>query len=307
MKLNFDDLYQIESGASQKKIYRFKNNKEKTIVVDFTYNINDFVSFLDVHKFLSNINISIPKIFETDIIKKIIIMEDFGDLRYDKLIKTLDLKEILLDAVNCIVEIQNSKKVAFPSNFKKYNFSSFMTEISEFAEYYLPLSNSSANYADDFFYIWRTEFENINFNWDSFVHKDFELSNLMYLQDRSGHLKCGVIDFQNAFIGFLGWDLFSLLENPRIFFNKKYNNELIEYFYKNTKQKLSFKEFLLQYYFLNTARQTRIIGRWINLDKNYINNKYSKFLEITIKRLQNSLFNLKNQKLINLYDKILIK
>ena len=99
----------------------------------------------------------------------------------------------------------------------------------------------------------------------------------------------------------------SLLENPRIFFNKKYNNELIEYFYKNTKQKLSFKEFLLQYYFLNTARQTRIIGRWINLDIKNKNNIYSKFLDITIRRLQNSLFHLQNQKLTNLYDKLLKK
>ena len=54
MNLNFDDLYQIESGLSQKKIYRFKNNKEKKIVVDFSYETKQFVSFLDVHKFLKN-------------------------------------------------------------------------------------------------------------------------------------------------------------------------------------------------------------------------------------------------------------
>jgi len=307
MELNFDDLYQIKSGASRKKIFRFKNNKERKIVVDFSYNINDFVSFLDVHKFLSNINISIPEIFETDQNNNIIIMEDFGNLRYDKLIISLDPKEILLDAVNCIIEIQNSKKIEISSNFNKYSFSSFREDIGEFAKYYLPLNHSSSNDADEFFYTWKTEFENINFNWDSFVHKDFELSNLMYLQEREGHLKCGILDFQNAFIGFAGWDLFSLLENPRIFFNEKYNTELVEYFHKNTNQKLALKEFLLQYYFLNTARQTRIIGRWINLDIKNKNNIYSKFLDITIRRLQNSLFHLQNQKLTNLYDKLLKK
>ena len=45
MKLNFNDLYQIKSGASQKKIYRFKNRKEGKIVVDFSYNFNDYLSF----------------------------------------------------------------------------------------------------------------------------------------------------------------------------------------------------------------------------------------------------------------------
>lgn len=307
MNLNFDDLYQIESGLSQKKIYRFKNNKEKKIVVDFSYETKQFVSFLDVHKFLSNINISIPKIFETDINKKIIIMEDFGDNRFDKLINSIDPKEILIDAINSLIEIQNTQKPIVNKFLKKYDFSSFEIEIAEFADFYLPINNISKDVVDEFFYVWKSEFDNFNFNWDSFVHKDFELSNLIYLPQRDGHLKCGIIDFQNAFIGFSGWDVFSLLENPRIYFVEKYNDELVEYFFDNTNQNLSFSEFLLQYYFLNTARQTRIIGRWINLDKKYNINDYSKYLDVTVQRLQKSLYNLQNEKLSKLYEKIIVK
>ena len=248
MKLNFNDLYQIKSGASQKKIYRFKNRKEGKIVVDFSYNFNDYLSFLQVHNFLSRINISIPKIFDAD--NNIIIMEDFGDKRYDKLINSRNAKELLIAAVNTIIEIQNSSKSTMNKILKKYNFSSFKEEIGEFADLYLPTKNYSHEKVDEFFYIWQTEFNNINFIWDSFVHKDFELSNLMYLPKKHGHLKCGVLDFQNAFIGFTGWDLFSLLENPRIYFNDQYNNELVKYFFDNTNQKMNLKEFLKQYYFL---------------------------------------------------------
>ena len=291
----------------KKKIYRFKNNKGKKIVVDFSYETKQFVSFLDVHKFLSNINISIPKIFETDINKKIIIMEDFGDNRFDKLINSIDPKEILIDAINSLIEIQNTQKPIVNKFLKKYDFSSFEIEIAEFADFYLPINNISKDVVDEFFYVWKSEFDNFNFKWDSFVHKDFELSNLMYLPQRDGHLKCGIIDFQNAFIGFSGWDVFSLLENPRIYFAEKYNDELVEYFFDNTNQNLSFSEFLLQYYFLNTARQTRIIGRWINLDKKYNINDYSKYLDVTVQRLQKSLYNLKNEKLSKLYEKIIVK
>ena len=307
MNLNFDDLYQIEGGSSQKKIYRFKNNKEKNIVVDFSSETKQFVSFLDVHKFLSNINISIPTIFETDINKKIIIMEDFGVSRYDKLINSIDPKEILIDAINSLIEIQNTQKPIVNKFLKKYDFSSFEIEIAEFADFYLPINNISKDVVDEFFYVWKSEFDNLNFNWDSFVHKDFELSNLMYLPQRDGHLKCGILDFQNAFIGFSGWDVFSLLENPRIFFKDKYNDELVEYFFNNTNQNLPFSEFLLQYYFLNTARQTRIIGRWINLDKKNNSNDYSKYLDVTVQRLQKSLYNLQNEKLSKLYEKIIVK
>jgi aminoglycoside/choline kinase family phosphotransferase len=145
----------------------------------------------------------------------------------------------------------------------------------------------------------------MNFNWNSFVHKDFELSNLIYLHNREDHLKCGILDYQNAFVGFSGWDMFSLLENPRIYFDDKYNDELIEYFFNNTNQDLSFDEFLTQYYFLNTARQSRIIGRWINLDKKNKNNNYLKYLDVTTKRLKKSLHHLQNQKLSKLYSKVM--
>jgi aminoglycoside/choline kinase family phosphotransferase len=305
MKFNFDELYQLESGASQKKIYRFKNTNKKGVVVDFSYNYKDFDSFLEVSKFLSTINISVPKIFDIDENKHLILMEDFGNNRYDNIINSTNLKELMYNSINTLIEIQNTSQSITKYNLETYNFSLFKIEIAEFVNFYLPFKNISKSIADEFFVIWNSEFENLNFNWNSFVHKDFELSNLMYLQNRKGHLKCGILDYQNAFIGFSGWDMFSLLENPRIYFDDKYNDELIEYFYNNTNQNISYSEFLIQYYFLNTARQSRIIGRWINLDKKNKKNNYSMYLDVTIKRLKKSLHYLQNDKLSKLYSKVI--
>ncbi len=307
MKFNLDNLYQIESGASHKKIYRFKNQNKGKVVVDFSYNHEDYLAFLEVNNFLSSINISVPKIFDADHTKNIIFMEDFGDIRYDKLINSIYLKEILINAVNSLIEIQNTQKPIINNILKQYDFSAFKIEIAEFVDFYFPINNISNDIAHEFFNIWSQEFKNINFKFDSFVHKDFELINLMYLPKRNDHLKCGILDFQNACIGFSGWDLFSLLENPRIYFDDKYNDELLKYFFSKTKQNIPFNEFFFQYYFLNTARQTRIIGRWINLDKKNKNNYYSNYLNVTLKRLKKSLFKLQNKKLSKLYDTIIVK
>ena len=43
MKFNFNEVYQIESGVSQKKIYRFKNSDKEGVFVDFSYNNNVFI------------------------------------------------------------------------------------------------------------------------------------------------------------------------------------------------------------------------------------------------------------------------
>ena len=307
MKFDLNEVYQIESGASQKKIYRFKDRDKEGVFVDFSYNYKDYHSFLEVNKFLSTLNISVLKIFDIDDAKNLIFMEDFGNNRYDNIINHIDLKEALLNSINSLIEIQNTSKPITNYNLNTYNFSSFKIEIAEFADFYLPFKNISKSIVEEFFITWYSEFENLNFNWNSFVHKDFELSNLMYLKNREGHLKCGILDYQNAFIGFSGWDMFSLLENPRIYFDDKYNEELIEYFYNNTSQNISLDEFLTQYYFLNTARQSRIIGRWINLDKKNKNNYYSKYLDVTLKRLKKSLYYLQNHKLSKLYSKVIIE
>ncbi len=305
MTFNLNDFYQIESDASFKKVYRSKNLNEGKILVDFSYDHNDYLSYLEINKYLSAINISVPKVFHVNDSKNIIIMEDFGKIKYEKLISDIDPKEILMDAINSLIVIQNSEKPIANNSLKQYDYYDFKREITEFVDFYLPLKNFGEDVADEFLHIWKLEFEKLNFKWNSFVHKDFELSNLIHLPKRNGHCKCGILDFQNAFLGFSGWDVFSLLENPRIYFENKYNDELVEYFFNNVNQSISFKEFLTQYYFLNTARQTRVIGRWINLHKKNKKNYYSNYFSVTIKRLYNSLDNLKNIKLSKLYNVII--
>ena len=90
MKFNFKEVYQIESGVSQKKIYRFKNPDKDGVFVDFSYNNKDYHSFLEINKFLSTINISVPKIFDFDDSKHLILMEDFGNKRYDNIINNIN-------------------------------------------------------------------------------------------------------------------------------------------------------------------------------------------------------------------------
>ena len=75
-----------------KKFIDLKIKIKGKVIVDFSYNHNDYISFLEVNNFLSNINISVPKIFDTDDSKSIILMEDFGDNRYDKLITSMNQK-----------------------------------------------------------------------------------------------------------------------------------------------------------------------------------------------------------------------
>ena len=139
----------------------------------------------------------------------------------------------------------------------------------------------------------------------NFAHKDFEFVNLFFLENYKSHLQCGIIDFQSAFTGFIGWDLLSLLENPRINFTRKYNDKLIEYFYNNMPIIKNLNTFREQYYVLSLARLTRLLGRWRKLLSINNDNQYLDYLKITKSRTIATLNNIKNYELRSMYEKYL--
>ncbi len=304
MYLQTKNLTQLVGGLSSKKVFRKYEKDLNKIVIDFSSDERNFDSFLVVYKILKKIDICIPKIYEVHIRKKFIVMEDFGDNSFHNIYREKKLYDLLKLAVDNLVVIQNSLIFEDIKKLKKYTFNDLKEEISEFVNYYIPYKNITNFLEDDFYTIWKKNFNTYEFNFDSFTHKDFEFINLIYVDNNISNYKCGIIDFQSAFIGFKGWDLFSILENPRINFNRKHNDDLIKYFYDKINIKTDFNLFRSQYYLLNLARHTRLLGRWIKLI-NEGNEQYLNYINPTIKSINSSLENIEDDKLRKIYKNIL--
>ena len=307
-KYNDYKVNKIESGASNRNFYRLSNKSKSVICLDSLNEKEDYFNFLKIHSLLSEIKVSIPTIYEKDDINFILIIEDFGNLRFDKILKNYDLKSLLDCSVNTLVTIKNSIKYDSSKNLKGYDYKIFKSEIEELPKYFYPYifqEKASLDFVEDFHFCWKQYYDSINFDFTSFTHKDFNINNLMYLPSRKGHLKCGILDFQSAFWGESCWDLFSLLEDSRFLFDDQFNDYLVKYYFDNTNQKISFDEFLQKYYFLNCSRQTRLLGRWIKLSKELKQNFYLDFIETTKKRLFKVLQKINNDDLNKIYSKMI--
>jgi len=299
------DLEKIEDGLSNKLIYRITEKENTKIIIDFSRDKQEFKNFLTVYEILQKINISIPKIYEVNQKQYKIYMQDFGKNRFNKIYNKDNLYKLLKLAVENIIVIQNESNLNNLKNLKEYTFEDLKIELKEFVTYYIP-NNKNSNFPTSKFYeSWKSIFYSQNYNMKNFVHKDFEFVNLFFLENCESHLQCGIIDFQSAFKGFIGWDLISLLENPRINFTRDYNDKLIEYFYDNTSVIENFNTFLEQYYVLSLARQTRLLGRWRKLLSTNNDNQYLDYLKITKSRTIATLNNIKNYELRSIYEKYL--
>ncbi|MDA9749104.1 hypothetical protein N9U75_03020, partial [Pelagibacteraceae bacterium] len=108
MIFSFQNMTQVKGGLSKKKVFRkFEKNKSK-IIIDFSKDKIEFENFLYVYEILKNVNISVPKIYEVCSQDKIIVMEDFGNNSFDKILKEKNLYNLLKLAVDNLIIIQNS-------------------------------------------------------------------------------------------------------------------------------------------------------------------------------------------------------
>lgn len=302
-------IERIKNGASKKLFFKISKGSDSFVCTDFNSDKLEYKNHLVVHRILSNTDISIPTLVEKNDDKLIIVSEDFGNLRYDKILKQQSIKDLLQYAIDTLCTI--NKEVSFDASYDlpQYNIELFKNEIAELPQYYFSYNNildkvDSLN--DEFFDIWIESFKQLDFNFKYFVHKDFNMNNLIFLPSRKGHLKCGVIDYQNSFWGESSWDLFSLLEDSRILFTNQYNNHFMNYFYSHSRQPISLKEFKLKYHLLNCSRQTRLLGRWVKLANELNQLWYLDFISITKHRLKSSLAILQNIKLTKFYDKYIL-
>ena len=301
-------LENIEGGASKRKFYRLRHNNHSIICLDSSKEIKNYKNFLKIHNYISKINVSIPEIYEKIDENYIIILEDFGELRFDKILSKYPLKKLLSCAIESLLVFNKEIYYDTIPNLPQYNFKVFKSEIQEILDYYYPFvfkKKIDESIRHDFFNFWKESYDSFEFNFANFVHKDFNINNLIYLPNRKEHLKCGILDFQNAFWGEDCWDIFSLLEDSRVLFDEKFNNYFIEYYYHNSNQKISLDQFKDKYFLFNCSRQTRLLGRWVKLSIDLNENWYLNFIPITKKRLMNGLNYLKNDKLKSIYNKII--
>ena len=139
-------------------------------------------------------------------------------------------------------------------------------------------------------------YKKLNFKNNTFVHRDFHISNVMINKN-----KLGIIDSQDAIIGNPLYDIASLIDDVRIKLPSQLQNKLLNFYHKNSKLKNDHIQKLKNDFdILSVQRNLKILGIFVRLYKRDNKNHYLKFLPYTWtlieKRLQNPA--LKNLKLL---------
>ena len=272
----------IEGDASFRKFYRNKKKNSIIVLANKEKNMNLLV-YDAVNKILIKNKILAPKLLNQYYYKNFIEIQDLGAKTIYQLLKQKKINRylILKKVINVLNDVQliKDKKIKNFKNqlyfIKTYNNQVLFNETKLFCDWYVP-KKLSKNKSIKFNHLFKKEVKyllsKLHYKNDTFVHRDFHVSNLMYLKN-----KIGLIDNQDALIGNKAYDLASLIDDVRFKTTNELKKKVYDYFLKKN-NKIQNSKFKIDFAILSILRNLKIIGIFMRLAVRDNKKKYLKLI-----------------------------
>lgn len=154
-----------------------------------------------------------------------------------------------------------------------YDLEALLIEVELLPDWYLPhavpglLSGSARS---EFVALWSQALEEVVAASDVWVLRDVHSPNLIWLPERSGHARVGLIDFQDAVIGHAAYDLVSLGQDARVDVPQELELHALGQYARGRRAAdpgFDMAGFARAYAILGAQRATKILGIFARLDR----------------------------------------
>lgn len=234
----------------------------------------DAIPFIAMDEALRNAGFSAPEIFAADLDAGLLLLEDFGSEllvrdgaaepdRYRAAVE-------LLAALHAEKRAPEIKWSAGAYTLPPYDEGALSIELSLFVDWYAPSLTGerlSSDAADEFRAIWAVLIQEAKSTEESWVLRDFHSPNLLWLPERTGIQRVGLLDFQDALYGPSAYDVASLLQDARTEVPMKLEAELKGHYAALRRKSGPFDEraFEAAYAILAVQRSLKVMGAFARL------------------------------------------
>ena len=259
IEMNVDSEFSITKAsedASFRKYYRVQDKDKTWILMVAPPDKEPLNQFLFIAKSLKDRSARTPKVYAFDHQLGVILQEDFGTCSLMQYYQEHDNEnnQLIFNKLNeTIIHLQ---KRCSDIDLPIYSSKILIDELSLFHEWYLKDLDFNQNKLEEIYSFLLTNIEKQN---KKFVHRDFHCRNLLIQDDQI----C-LIDFQDALIGPITYDLVSFLKDA---YHKK-NDFLImdvcikfwELARSNFDVPTDFGDFFIDFEMMGVQRHLKILG-----------------------------------------------
>ena len=219
--------------------------------------------FITVAKHLSSLSLKAPEILDFDIENGFILLEDFGDNTFTKLLSRDHNEKALYNlALDILIELHKSP-FATAIDVPDYSPTLLIDEALLLSEWYFPYHKGtpvSQQSRNDYKQCWESMISSLPTLAKTLVLRDYHVDNLIKLENG----QCGLLDFQDAVIGSGAYDLVSLLEDARRNVNSDLQKQLLKRYFVELEH-IDQQEFMRWYTLLGAQRHCKVLGIFTRL------------------------------------------
>jgi tRNA threonylcarbamoyl adenosine modification protein YjeE len=234
-------------------------------------------AFLAMAEGLRGLGYSTPKILAKDLDAGLLIIEDMGS--EGVLGPHGPILERYLLAADLLADLHRRDlpetlpiEAGRDYRLQRYDLEALLVEVELLPEWYAPhilRVGIPASARVDFARIWRSALLPVVTGPRSWTLRDFHSPNLLWLPQRAGLARLGLLDFQDAVIGHPAYDLASLAQDARVDVPAELELKLIAAYAQSRQSEPRFDmtSFAAAYATLGAQRATKILGIFARLDK----------------------------------------
>lgn len=253
-----------------------RNGKPYSAIAHLAEDVTPFVAMADA---LRAQGFSAPEIYAADLQHGFLLLEDFGSETFVAGQPPAPIAPRYAEALDLLVTLHAKTlpatlpvRGAAPYTLPRFDLDAFLIEAELLLDWYVPHRGLAADEASraEFRKLWQDALQPALNGPQTWVLRDFHSPNLIWLPNRQGLSRVGLLDFQDALIGPAAYDVASLLQDARVDVPDTLENELLaRYIQKRTEQDTGFDAdaFAAIYAVMVAQRSTKILGIFARLDK----------------------------------------
>ena len=259
----------LAADASFRRYERLSRDGASRVLMDAPPPRENVRAFERIARTLIALGLSAPRAFEVDEAAGLMLLEDFGDRTFTRaLAEDADeatLYRLAIDSLIALHQRWQPGSEATPA----YDDARLLEEALLLPDWFLPARRGGpipepvrAAYIE----AWRAVLARARAVPDCLVLRDYHVDNLMLLEGREGVAACGLLDFQDAAIGPVAYDVVSLLEDARRDLGAGLAAAMLAR-YLDAFPELDRQRFMESYAVLGAQRAAKIVGIFTRLSR----------------------------------------
>ncbi len=212
----------LAGDASFRRYERLERSGARAVLMDAPPPKEDVRPFVALARHLRALGFGAPEVLAEDPELGALILEDFGDATFTRILaeKPAEERPLYELATDVLVRLHRLPSArAVPGGLEPYNHKRLLDEAMLLFDWYYPAvtgRRASAQAQREFVMAWLgTAFMGLSDLPPTLVLRDFHVDNLVVRGKGEGIARCGLLDFQDALEGPRAYDLMSLLEDAR--------------------------------------------------------------------------------------------